>query len=227
MPDTNTPTIDQLQESVTRLEAALAKERADRKASKAALLAPIRTALALGEDSSLDDVTAALSKRLNDTEAVVTERMAELQTQHDELKAKHDTLTAERAESKITAALEGAFAQSGIRPEHKEDYIMLARSVVEVTDAGDVRTKAHNGTIPGMTVLDWARGQLIALRPHWMTPSVGGGARGGSLPVSSSVGDDSCFDKSSKHFNYTRMAEYEARFGPAAAERARQKYSSK
>lgn len=221
---TATPTVDELQASVSRLEKALAAERDAHKSTRAGFLAPVRAALGLGDDAALDAVTAALSTRLGDADKIVAERTNALTAERDSARAELEQIRAERNAERTERAIGDALAKSGIIAHNADDAASILRGVLEVTDKGEVRTKAAPNIVPGQTPEQFIAGQLRTLRPHYWPASVGGGAKGTGTMPTPNLGNDSCFDPRSPQFNVTAQFQYEARFGKAAADAALKKY---
>src|SRR5690606_33933857 len=97
MADTD-PNTD-LAASVAKLKEALDKERAEHKATKAQLLAPVRAALGLPDDAPLDSIIA----RIADVDAQLTERTAALTAERDAARSEADRIKAERNTERIDA----------------------------------------------------------------------------------------------------------------------------
>lgn len=91
-------------------------------------------------------------------------------------------------------ALRAAFEKSGARPEHLEDYLLLARGLFSVEEKGEVRTrKDANETLPGIDPSSWIHAEVKDKRSHYWPASTGGGARDGGTLVGAARGDTSCF----------------------------------
>lgn len=200
-------------QSVEKLKAALEKERAEHKATRAQLLAPIRTTLGLGDSASLDDITASLGTRLGDAEKIVADRTASLAAERDEAVAKAAKVEQTWAEEKIATALSAAFEKSGARPEHRDDFMLLTKGLFSVGADGRVVTReGAPSVVPGMDPAQWIQGQLKSMRSFWWPVSVSGGARGGGVMVDRGP-DASCF----KTGNVTAMMSYIGTHGEQAA----------
>lgn len=206
--------------SIEKLQAALKAEREAHRATKAQYLAPVREALTLGDDARLDDITAALTARLGDTETIVSERTATLITERDDAIARAEKIEGEWASDMITAALGSAFASSGADKQNAADFMAMATPLFTVTDDGRTVTRDDTpGVVPGLDPDQWIVSQLRSARPHWWALSVGGGAKGGG-GIPSGMGDTSCFDPRSPKFNVTAQFAYEQQFGKAATDAA-------
>jgi hypothetical protein len=208
----NTPTVDDLQASVQRLQTALNREREDHKATKAQQLAPVRTALGLPEDAPLDTITTTLSQRLGDIDAQVNAKTENIAAERDAAVAEAAKVRDEWNAHRIDAAVQLALQTSGIRPECFADATTILRGALEATEKGVVRTKAAPNIVPGQTPEQFIAGQLKSLRPHYWPTSVGGGARGGGVHPTTG-GDTSAF----RTGNVTGMMAYIARHGERAA----------
>lgn len=210
------PTIEELQASVERLTKSLEAERAAHKESKrkaAEFTGTMRSALALGDDAD----EAAIVARLGDTESVVTAKTAALAAERDAARTEVNTIKAEWADFKITAALGEAFRRSGAMEQNTADYMALAKPLFTLgSDGGIVTRDGAPNTVPGMTPDQWIVAQLRSARPHWWPLSSGGGAKGaGGLPPSAGV-DLSGF----RSGNVTAMMSAIGTYGEAAVLRA-------
>jgi hypothetical protein len=213
-------------QSVERLQAALANERAAHKATRAQMLAPFRTALGLGDDADAAAVLSTLGTRLGETETVVAERTAALSAERDAATTRAAEIETRWNAERIDSALSAAWERSAAIPDNRADYLALARPLFTVDAAtGAVVTKADTAnTVPGASPEQWILGQLQALRPHWWARSVGGNSRGGGVEVDRG-GGVACFDPRSPQFSVTRQFAYEATHGAAAADRARAQFA--
>lgn len=165
---------------ITKLQAALQAERDAHKATKAQYLAPIRTALGLGEDANLDTITATLGTRLGDADKIVADRTASLTAERDAAVAERDKISGERNAEKIDAAISAALSKSGIIAQNTEDATLILRGVLEVNKDGRVVTKAAPNVVPGQSAEQFVMGQLKTMRTHYWPGNTSGGARGGS-----------------------------------------------
>ena len=149
------------------------------------LLNEVAKALGIDEATATPDtVLSTLTARLGDAAKITTERdtaVAEV------AKIKSEANTA-RVEAEITTAL----GKAGIISQNTADAATILRGVLEVTDKGEVRTKAAPNVVPGQSAEQFIAGQLRTLRPHYWPASVGAGAKGGGYTAH--VGADvSCF----------------------------------
>lgn len=174
-----------------------------------------------GLAENADDET--LTARLGDTETIISERTAALAKERDEAVQRAADIESRWASEKVDSALRLAFEKSGARPEHLEDFLLLARPLFSVDETGAVRTrKDAKEAIPGIDPAAWIHGELKAKRAHYWPTSIGGGSKGGgSVPVG---GDDSCFDPTSPNYNFTKQLALEAKYGSEFADRARARY---
>ncbi len=184
-------------------------------------LEAVREALGLPEGT---DTKAALLKHFpgSDAEKVVQRELAK---ERDDARAELTKVKGERDAEKVNAALRSAFEKSGAGREHEEDFLALARPLFTVdakTGAVVTRADAPN-TVAGQNAEAWIVSELRAKRGFWWPMSQGGASRGaGFLP--SGGADDSMFNPRSPNYNFTAQLAAEARFGPAFADRARQRY---
>lgn len=217
---TTTPPTDDPAASIEKLQAALKAEREAHKATKAQYLAPVREALGLGDDASVDDITATLGTRLGDVDAQLNERTAALTTERDEARSEAEKIKGEWSDFRVCTGLESAFSRSGAAEQNAADFMALARPLFTVADDGRIVTRdGAPNTVPGMTPDQWIVSQLRQSRAHWWPLSSGGGAKGGgNLPTV--AGDTSCFDPRSPKYNITNQFAYEQRFGKAATDAA-------
>jgi len=178
----------------------------------------------LGDDA--DD--AAILSRVGDVEKSVSERTAALSTERDEAKARAADVESRWAGEKVDNALRDAFAKSGADPRNSEDFLALARPLFTVdAKTGAVVTKPDApNTVPGANAEAWIVAELHSKRPHWWPLSQGAGARGAGF-IPSAGADDSCFDPRSPNFSFTAQCAAEVKYGPAFADRARQRFSGR
>lgn len=202
---------------------ALKAEREAHKQTRAELLGPVRKALGLGDDAGVDAIVSALAAKVPEAEALIAERTKTLTAERDAAVAERDAIKAERAAEKIAAALSAAFEKSGAKPEHKADFLLLARGVFTVDESGRVVTRKDAAdTLPGVDPAQWIVSQLRAQRPHYWPVSVGAGATGGRSGIP--LGDTSCFNPRSPAYNLTDQIRYEKRYGKPAADAAIRQY---
>lgn len=170
----------------------------------------VRKALALGDDADEAAITAALGTRLGDANAAIE-------------RAK--TIEQTWASEKTDAALLAAFDKSGARPEHKDDFLLLARGVFTLKDGKVITREGAANTVPGMDPAQWIQAQLKTVRGFWWPGSQGGGARGGGIGTNPN-GNTDCF-KPGPTFSITGQLAYIASHGEAAAQRAAAQYGGK
>lgn len=231
MADTNTnaenapaPGADDLEKVRRALEAEREERKSDR-TKHGAFRATVAKALGLPEDTAPDAVLARLGE--SDTERIVTDRTAALAKERDDFKARAEKVESDWNSQRIEAALTAAFDKSGARPENREDYLSIARSLFTVDEAGQVKTRTDApNTVPGVDPSTWIVAELRTKRPHWWPLSQGGNARGsrGEPNPNGLPGDPSVFDKSSRSFSVTGQGAYYRRWGPDATARAQEKY---
>lgn len=216
MSDTN-PNTD-----VEKLTKALEAERAEHKATKEAargFRARVASGFGLGEDTDDETITA----RMGDTEKTIADRTAALTKERDDANARAADVESRWAGEKVETALRMAFERSGAKPEHAEDFLLLARGLFGVNEKGEVRTrKDAKDTIPDVDATTWIHSELKARRAHYFPGNVSGNARGGGTGTNP-MGNTDCF-KPGRTWNLTRQFEYEAKYGPTAADAARRRY---
>lgn len=167
-------------EDVEKLTKALEAERAEHKATKEAargFRTRIASGFGLGDDANED----AISARLADTEAALAARTASIAKERDEARARLAEVESRWASEKVDSALRAAFEKSGAKPEHLEDFLILARPLFGVDEKGRVATKSDApDTLPGIDSSAWVHSELKAKRAHYFPLSSGGGAKGTS-----------------------------------------------
>lgn len=221
-PNPNTPPAP-TPEDVEKLTKALEAERAEHKATKEAargFRARVASGFGLGEDADDETITA----RLTDSEAALAARTAALTKERDEANARAADVEARWAGEKVDAALREAFAKSGAREEHYEDFRNLAGALFHVDPkTGRVVTKPDApNTVPGSEPLAWIHAELKSRRAFWWPGNVSGNARGGGIGANPH-GDDSCF-RPGPTWNLTAQFAYEGKYGSIAADTARRRY---
>lgn len=137
----------------------------------------VRKALGLGDDA--DD-------------AAVLSALGTVTTQRDEAVASAAKISTERNAEKMDAEIRSAVTKAGIFAQSTDDATTILRSVLEVTDKGEVRTKAAPNVVPGQTVEQFIAGQLKTMRPHYWPTSIGAGAKGAGFAAHAGP-DVSCF----------------------------------
>lgn len=181
------------QEDINRLQTALTKERDDHKATKASLgtwgelkhdevvkqldrVAELEAAAGDKiDDVKLDEMAATRArtivapferenKKLNDANAQLTSQIQGFQTQID-----RRTIT-----DSVSKALDGAKVTD---PGSREDAVMLAGAMFEITEDRKVLTKDGVGVTPGVDAKLWLD-EMQPKRPNWFGPTQGAGAKG-------------------------------------------------
>lgn len=185
---------------VDRLKDALSKERKERKEANEKLEGfehidleqitkdkeeldetKIRLVAALKSGDGIDDEQLA---KLVD--AKVATQMAPVTREMDKLKKTNgeqsDLITGfetQNTHRTISDSVRKAASVSKIIETARDDVIMLAERVFEITEDGAVITKENNGVTPGVAPDVWLN-EMQEKRPHWWPASQGGGAGGGS-----------------------------------------------
>ena len=161
-------------------------------------------------------------------EAAILARITDTARERDEAKARAADVESRWASEKVDSVLRDAFAKSGADPRNAEDYLALARPLFTVdAKTGAVVTKPDApNTVPGANVEAWIVSELRTKRPHWWGLSTGGGARGAGL-LPSGGASDSMFDPRSPDYSFTAQLAAESKFGPAFADKARQRYNGR
>ncbi|MCC6230046.1 MAG: hypothetical protein IT432_12580 [Phycisphaerales bacterium] len=126
------------------------------------------------------------------TDETLLARAAEVAKERDDAKTRANTIAAERNTEKMDAEIRSAVTKAGIFAQSTDDATAILRGVLEVTDKGEVRTKAAPNVVPGQTVEQFIAGQLKTMRPHYWPTSIGGGAKGGGFAAHAGP-DVSCF----------------------------------
>jgi hypothetical protein len=158
------------------------------------------------------------------TDEALLARAAEIAKERDEARAEAADVESRWAGERVDSALRSAFEKSGAGREHEEDFLLLARGLFEMDEKGEVRTrKDAPNTLPGIDPAAWIVAELQAKRSHWWPLSQGASAKGGGF-LPSGGADDSCFDPTSRNYNFTRQLALEAKYGSDFADRARARY---
>ncbi|UPT52963.1 minor structural protein [Hafnia phage yong3] len=179
-------------DSITRLEGALAKERNDHKLLKQTY-APLA-----GKD--INEVITALDRipelelaakgNIDETklDQLVQARVApvkrELEQYKSQLQEKETLISTYRekeVKGKIRQEVVGAATKLKIRQEAIDDAVIYAERYMTVDEAtGNVVTKENVSGVPAYLTPEDFLQDLIPKKPHWLPPSVGGGAGGGA-----------------------------------------------
>lgn len=112
-------------------------------------------------------------------EALAASTVAPIQKELETTKAELAAAHAKIERGAIHDALRTAAKKAGVIDAAIEDVLLRGERVFSVGDDGDVRTKDGAGVTPYMDAGAWL-GELLQTRPHWLPPSVGGGASGAS-----------------------------------------------
>jgi hypothetical protein len=168
-------------------------------------------------------------------QATIAERdaaLAKAESTLRKVRAKRDAAVAEAAKirtereaERIEPALCDAFAKSGADPRSSEDFPALAwpHFTVDAKTGAVVTMPDAANTVPGANAEAWIVAELRVKRSHWWPTSIGAGARGAGFVVNRGP-DDSMFNPRSPNYNFTAQLAAEAKYGPAFADRARQRY---
>lgn len=181
------------QESVTKLEGALSKVKAEKKqlGERLALLGDLKVEDALEQIARIPELEAAASGKVDDekiqemVEARLKAKLSPVEREKSTLKAKLDELTGvvgeyQQRERKrtITDAVREAIGKSdGFVRSAEEDALLLAERMLEVDEDGRVVTRDDAGVAAGIEPAAWLA-EMQARKPHWWGPSSGGGATG-------------------------------------------------
>ncbi len=184
---------------ITRLQTSLTNERKEHKATKAKLTAydgldpdEVRTKL-----DTIEELEAKVAASTGKTDDAAIERLVEsrvkrvlapVERERDTLKAKLaetgqevETLKTTNKKDRIDRAVSKVAADMKVVSHAIDDVSLLASTVFEVSEDGEVVTKELPGLTPGLTPALWMK-DMQEKRPHWWAASVGGGANGSGLP---------------------------------------------
>lgn len=209
---------------VDKLNTALGKERTDHKATKEkvkvwgdmdqtkvvkdlAELTELRAAAEAGEGAGKGDkekfeagVKAAAEARIVAAKVTSDREIADLKKIGIE---QTDTITGFKMADTVRTIGDDvlkACISSKVIESARDDVLMNAERVFEISDEGLVLTKDQVGVTPGIAADIWLS-EMQEKRPHWWPTSTGGGAGGGK--------GDGGFDKnpwSTEHWNLTNQA---------------------
>ncbi len=182
------------QADVDRLQTALTNERNDHKATRDKLTPWSALGKKPEEIQAQLDRVAELELLTKDkdpaaveqlVEARVKARLAPVERERDELKAKNAELTttisgfeAEKKTNTIHSHIRAAAKKVGMLESAIEDAILHGERVLEIDATGKVVTKDGVGVTPGLAPEVWL-GDLKTTRTHWWGPTQGGGGQGG------------------------------------------------
>lgn len=186
---------------VTRLDAALKKERAEHKATKEklkgfgdltpealdelrseneTLKATVEAGGAKPDQAAIDKLVetrvAAKLKPLERDLATARQELATVTGERDGLQKE------KRSRRVIDAVREATVGEKGVkvRPTAMADIELLAERVLDVTEAGEVVTRDGSGFTPGLDPKSWLADIATAgNRAHWFPENEGAGANGG------------------------------------------------
>lgn len=223
--NTNTDTAGDIERLSKSLEAARGDaKKAEARASD--LRRSIASKLGLPDDANSEAILSRLDA--SPTETIVSERLAPVVKERDELKARLTEIETRYTDEKVEAALREAFAKSGASTAHLPDMLALARPLFALDPkTGAVRTKTDApNTIPNADPASWMLTELRVKRPHYWPQSVGGGSTGskGTPNPNGVPGDPSCFKPGSSNWNLTAQMRYAKTYGQEAANRAARLY---
>jgi hypothetical protein len=211
---------------IERLSKSLEAARGDAKNAEARaseLRRSIASKLGLPDDANSEAILARLDA--SPTETIVSERLAPVEKERDELKARLAEVETRYTDEKVESALREAFAKSGADVRNFPDMLALARPLFTLDPkTGAVRTKADApNTLPNADPASWMLTELRVKRPHYWPMSIGGGAKGSSARDNPNgvPGDASCF-RPGATFNLTGQMRYAKQYGEAAARKASQ-----
>lgn len=177
---------------VERVQDALRKEKNDHKETKAKLgrwagleFDDVRQKL-----DRFDELEAAAADKLDEkkingiVEARLKGRLAPVERERDEIKAKLDQTTqevsalrSERSRNIIRSELRRAAVSAKVVDTAIDDILDLGERVFQIEEDGSVRVKDSVGFTPGVNPEVWLK-DMEPKRPHWWPASQGGGARG-------------------------------------------------
>lgn len=193
------------QADIDRVQSALAKERTDHKATKAAFapfdgldadsiqktatdLEEARAQLeAINKDGRVDEtklepiIAARIKQAVSPLERDKTNLERQLEAQRRAVLDKENEVTGLRNSitmGDIERQIRDAASEAKTLPSAVFDAVRYGREVFEKTDDGRVITKDVSGVVPGLTPKEWFKDQMDK-SPHWWPASVGGGSQGG------------------------------------------------
>ena len=182
---------------VSRLQAALTKEKNDHKAAKSALsvwgdldhdeiqqkLDSIPELEAAAKDK-LDEhkIEEMVQRRVDGTikskTSPLERELTKLRKERDDLKEENGSMRSTIDNRSMEDLLRPVMREKKILGEHEEDVFMYAQRHLEKTeDGGFVVRDGVNGLTPGADPKDWLE-EMVAKRPGWLPPTQGAGSRG-------------------------------------------------
>lgn len=126
-------------------------------------------------------------------------------TERDAAVAEVAKIKADANTARVEAEIKDAVTKAGIFAHSTDDAATILRGVLEVTDKGEVRTKAAPNVVPGQTAEQFIVGQLRTLRPHYWPASIGAGAKGAGFAAHAGP-DVSCFKGGTLTAQYALVA---------------------
>jgi hypothetical protein len=194
------------QADIDRINAALAKERADHKAAREKLqkfgeidpdtipatleeLADAKARLEsitkdgkINEEKVNERIEAAVNRAVGPLQRDKAAVERQLEAQRKATAEKEQAVSAlEQSirETKIKNALRDAAIGQKVVATAIDDAVLVGASMFEITEGGAILTKDGVGVTPGLAPNEWYK-DMMERRPHWWPASVGGGSRGGS-----------------------------------------------
>jgi hypothetical protein len=222
-------------ESVTRLEAALSKERGEHRETKASLgkwkdlgkevdemhtildRLPGLEAAAKGklEGEEFDKaVEARVAGELRTKLGPLERELKSAKTTLEEVTGERDALQGNIRTRTIRDAVVESAAKAKVIPAALDDVALLASTQLQVDDDGVVRTTDRFPGGAGMAVGDWLT-ELQPQRPHWWPESEGGGSKGAGAPRAGGGRNPWSRDA----WNVTEQGRYEKEHGLDAAKK--------
>ena len=214
---------------VSRLQTALAKERAEHKTAKERLSVwdgldpdevrgqldrlPELESLAQGklDDEKINQlVEARLNIKLGPVERERA-KLAEVLKERDATLAEYEAKDRQRM---IHEAVRKAATESKVKPEAYDDVLLWADRIFEINETGSVTAKDNVGCTPGIDPSAWFS-EIQGKKAYWWPDSQGGGATGNN----SGAGPANPWKKDS--YNVTEQMKISAA-DPAAAKRLMQ-----
>jgi len=217
------------QGDIDRIQEGLSKERNDHKKTKESLKVwdgknfdEIMAELdkieeyKLGAEGKIDEekMKTMVEARIKTLMAPVDRKQKELDDENGTLRERVSGYEIKETKSTIQSAVRKANTDSKIGKivdTAMDDALMLAGSLFEVNEAGQVITKENVGVTPGITADVWLA-EMAIKKPHWYPASVGSGADGGK-----GGGGMAKNPWSKNHWNRTEQAIYSKTHGQEKA----------